>query len=47
VLVIMVIVVVVTMAAVVMDPRAMVVCAAHFGPFQPDRCTIAAVQQQS
>jgi hypothetical protein len=47
VLVIVMIVVVMAMAAVVVDPRSMMVRAAHSGPFKPDRCTIAAVQQQS
>jgi hypothetical protein len=47
VLVIVMIVVVMAVAAVVVNPRPMMVRAAHSGPFKPDRCTIAAVQQQS
>ncbi len=45
--VIAMIVVMMAMAAVVMNPRPVVMRTAHFSPFYPDRCTYAAVQQQS
>jgi hypothetical protein len=44
---IVVIVMMVTMPAVVVNPRAVVVRAAHCCPFCGHRCTFAAVQQQS